>query len=201
MKKKLLFNLLGLAFFFCTTTVYAQESTTENIQILFRDYEWGTTMDEVIETEITPEMILEKDYVLSEDLLIIMDSSVGGYDCYTSFSFSDNKLVRGSYSLTEDHLNNIDYYNDYMALKDKYLEKYGTPSNEVTDWIDERYKNQPDKIGDAIALEDVVFFNAWLDDVGNNIVFACYGEDYKIHTAIQYSSAEQPETESSSDGI
>lgn len=201
MKRNILFGFIGVALTCCHITTSATEVTTENSQILFRDYAWGTPMDEIVASEINSDMISEEDYILSNDSLIIIDSSVGGYDCYASYVFSDNKLVGGSYSLTEEHLNNIDYYKDYMNLKEKYLEKYGEPSNEVVDWVDDRYQNQPEKMGDAIALEDVVLFNAWLDDDGNNIVFACYGEEYKIHTMIQYSAAEQPVSEDSNEGI
>lgn len=201
MKRKILVGFIGFALTCYPIMASATEAATENSQILFRDYAWGTPMDEIVASEINSDMISEEDYVLSNDSLIIIDSSVGGYDCYTSYVFYNNKLVSGSYSLTEEHLNNIDYYEDYLNLKEKYLEKYGEPSNEVIDWVDDRYQDQPEKMGDAIALEDVVLFNAWLDDDGNNIVFACYGEEYKIHTMIQYSAAEQPVSEDSNEGI
>ena len=177
------------------------DDNISNAVIYFRDCEWDSTVEDVMEKEITSDMIEGIDYYYEDDVLTIIDGSVAGYDCYTYFAFNEQgKFVRGMYSLKEEHSNQSDYYQDYVDLVELYVEKYGDDYEEAAIWKDETFKNDIQNWGHAVSVGDVKFGTMWTDENGTTIVMALAGDNYEISTSIAYTSAKY-ESKKNTDGI
>lgn len=117
----------------------------------FRDYEWGSSIDQIKEGEITSDMQELTHYEI-EPLdnteminLTIKNSAVAGYDASTLYIFSDDVLVGGAYTLDLIGDSEVD------DVINKYSSVYGNPAVEK-----------------AVTEENSFFI--WLDDNENKIL-------------------------------
>lgn len=208
MEKKLLTLLLSCCVscsIISAGTVSAEESTqtlteteteveTETEQPVsidnFRGYKWGTSMDDIVADEIKNDMVDGVDYFFDDNMLVFTNGSVAGYDTLIVYEFDKSgKLIYGSYSLTEEHSNKTDYYDDFCDLAELYTEKYGQPISDKVDWKDDLYKDDPSDWGMAISVGHVKFYKIWEDPDGNYIGMTLSGDNYKIYTSILYGYA------------
>lgn len=154
--------------------------------IKFRNYEWGISLQEIIDNEVTSDMIYNIDYLIEDNRLIIDNGDVGGFDAVIGYIAEDGKFSVGSYILKEKHTNELDYYNDYISLVDKYESVYGEAAFEWADWKDDHYKDNANKWGMAVITGDVEFQTYWFDEDGAMIVMTLSGDNYKANTTISY---------------
>ena len=179
------------------TCVFADTSSDDKKEeIKFRDYDWGTSIDEIREKEITPSMVENKDYAFIDNQLIIADQRIAGYKCAMLFRVNDNdELIGGQYILDETHSNEQQYYNDFMDLVEKLTSIYGKdnlPTHEL--WLDDTYKDRPNKQGMAIITGDLQIGYQWSDSKGNTVSAMLHGDNYDCTTFILYQSKESSET-------
>lgn len=219
MEKKLLTLLLSCCVscsIISAGTVSAEESTqtlteteteveTETEQPVsidnFRGYKWGTSMDDIVADEIKNDMVDGVDYLFDDNRLAIANGSVAGYDTLIVYTFDkSDKLVQGAYSLTEEHTNKTDYYNDFCDLAELYTEKYGQPLSDKVNWKNDLYKDDPSDWGMAISVGHVDFSKIWHDSDDNYIGMALSGDNYEIRTTIIY-GYEGYEAEENTEGI
>lgn len=184
----------------------ATEPATEAVEgksLRFRGFEWGATVDEVIEKEITSSMKENQDWVYQEDSdrLLILNGKVSSYDTGIVFEFEDKHLVGGMYLLDVDHSNENQYYYDFEDLCDKYEEVYGKPDvDKFENWKGSLYKDKPDKIGMAIITGDLQVGSMWYGDDGSEITVFIYGDNYDASISIKYDGPEY-QASSNTDGI
>ena len=132
MKKKASVILLcGFLILTEATCVFAGETEIESPLTTsidnFRDYKWGTPIDELKKNEISTDMKENFDYepeTESNDGTLssfrIIDGVVGGYSADICYTFFNGKLTAGEYDLSLED-------NDYTDLVKKYSDKYGNP--------------------------------------------------------------------------
>ena len=168
--------------------------------IKFRNYEWGIPLEEIIDNEVTSDMVYNVDYLSEDDRLIIDNGNVGGFDATIGYVAEDGKFSVGSYILKEKHTNELDYYNDYISLVNKYEIVYGEAAFEWADWKDDFYKDNANKWGMAVITGDVEFQTYWIDEDGAMIVITLSGDNYEANTSVWYYSPDF-ETNENVDGI
>ena len=189
--KKILLPLMILL----TTAVTVSASETQTSINGFRDCEWGSTKEDILEKEFADKSEPEEgiDYSYAEDTkrLLIFNQTVSNFDTCSVYSFDDDGgLIQGLYVLTEEHTNKTDYYTDYCTLVKVYKDKYGEPYNVDEMWKDDLYKDDPSDWGMAVAVGDVVFRTQWKDNDGNEISIVLFGDNYEIESMIGYDSYE-----------
>lgn len=118
----------------CAAETETVDNAAEELSIPgFLDYKWGDAKDDVLEKEISPDMVSGIDYAeeMSEGMLAvrIKDKGVAGYEADANLLFADDVLIAGSYAIdTTDE--------EFLKLMEKYSEKYGEPTleKESTGW-------------------------------------------------------------------
>lgn len=165
-------------------TEVSTESATS--AFTFRGYDWGTSLDDIKQNEITSDMVEDIDYGISDNMLFILNSKVSSYDATIVFEFdNNNKLISGGYSLSEKHTDDSGYYNDFVDLTELYAKKYGEPQeNDV--WKNDLYKDDKSKWGFAAACGHVSFFRYWEADDGSEIYITLRGDNFETSTVILY---------------
>ena len=150
MKKKLLYFALAICLFsgcsssanapskIASTEKSSEDITSEQNDSIkidsFRDYQWGTSLDDIRSKEITADMKEDIDYSEESESdfkgISITHGDVAGYDASIGFVFENDKLEAGGYLVNEK---NDKVYSDLFK---KYSSKYGTPviSTESVGW-------------------------------------------------------------------
>lgn len=168
----------------------------------FRDYKWGTSLDELMKDESTDSMTEGEDYSYEDNNLIIFGQKVSSYSADTLYMFNSNQqLACGFYFLTEKHIDYINYYNDYCDLVKLYKNKYGLPKTQTAEWKNDLYKSDQSEWGTALAAGQVVFHTDWTDSNGNSIRIQADGDNAKIEVKIMYKSNDYTLDVDNSDGI
>ena len=177
------------------------ETETEKIvaktDILFRGVEWGTEREALLQSET--QGFESSDYTISDTEFTILKTDVAGHTSTASYYFNeDGLLMAGAYSLLDTYpclypsINN--YYYDYTDLVEKLIDKYGTPTEQEENWVDEKFKYDPEQIGSAIWLGHVFFSTTWVDKNSNILTIYCDAEGYThpqvylIYTSPYYSA-------------
>lgn len=157
--------------------------------ILFRNYEWGINLENIMEKEIEEGMVESEDYLLINDTLLIADKEVAGLSTNILYMFDNEMhLEKGMYQITEEHTNENAYYNDYIDLVDKYEDKYGEPIISEALWNDDLYKKDSSDWGFAVSIGDVSSISAWEKEDGSNVGIMLSGDNYEINLFIVYQS-------------
>lgn len=147
------------------SNVTAQDQTSASekaVQISsFSDYPWDTSYDDIYSDQITSDMKEAVDYQCDESngvsALTLLHQEVAGYsDVSSSYLFSDNKLVAGSYDLDIDDETFDDLSEKIVKIYGKScLEKESTGWGKLSIWIDDSK--------DVITLSEmlgITFFEA-----------------------------------------
>ena len=145
----------------------------------FRGVPWGATMAQVKRTE--------KAAVHSSDSILVCPCKLAELDAYAGYVFVDDKFVRGTYIVTEQHANLTLYVNDYANLKNIVQKKYGNPTEDGTIWRDDLYKDDPGRWGMAIATGRMSMLTEW-ELPHTQISLMLYGDNYEIHLSLSYIS-------------
>ena len=118
----------------CAAETETMDNVSEELSIPgFLDNKWGDAKDEVLEKEISPDMVSGIDYLeeTRENMLAVTvkDKGVAGYEADENLLFADEVLIAGSYTLDVND-------EEFLNLMEKYSEKYGEPTleKESTGW-------------------------------------------------------------------
>jgi len=126
----------------------------ERVKFDFRRATWGMTRAEVRATE-------DASPVSSDDRMLVYSVNLNRVDAYCAFVFVDDKLVRGTYGITDVHLNPIEYLQDCKQLIQLLSLKYGAPTRDESFWVNDVLR---DDLNSALALGYVSFETEWKDD-------------------------------------
>lgn len=178
MKKKILYSIcvsvLAVALTACGASASSDNASEDSSPKIdsFRDYEWGTSFEDVRGVEVTSDMKELLDYQ-EQDVdgmtgLTIKNGNVAGYETEIGFAFDDTGLIAGGYDLDIDD----DSFTEWVQ---KYTDEYGEPvlEKESIGW-------------GACAL--------WVDDSKNFIFLSGL-------TGISYGKADSPYLQFLNDGL
>jgi hypothetical protein len=167
------------------TGAYPQVSPT------FRRTFWGMSREQVQQSEET-ELIKENDEGL------IFKGRVSRYPCLIAYIFGQGKLVRAKYHLLAEHAAPNDYIADFEHVQGILTKKYGEAAEAETHWVDDRYRDDEDSWGKAVALGHLVLWATWQSDL-TEVSLMLRGEEQRILLEIEYSSQDLQNLESDTD--
>ena len=151
----------------------------------FRNVNWGMTIDEVKQKETL-------DLILEENGALMYKTSLAGMDCYLLYDFINQKLCSAMYSIDKEHINENQYIEDFLKLKNLLIRKYGPPDKDEEIWKRSLYKSDPNYQGFAVSIGDLILASTW-ETNKTKIDIVLWGNNYEIKHAIQYQSKEYEE--------
>lgn len=152
----------------------------------FRQFNWGDSMDRVMEVEGTPYMDGEVNGVDAN--YIAYETSAVGLDMMLAYYFCDDGLYQVLYLLTESHSVDSLYIDDYDTYKSAMIKKYGEPLIDDEDWESDSQKDYyADRKGDALSYGYLSYTTAWILD-GTIILMKMSADNFDITMTVSYSS-------------
>ena len=159
---------------------YRDDDTDAPAPADFRKTTWGMARGQVREVE-TAEIVKE-----TEDGLIYR-GQVARHPCLIVYFFAQGKLVRAKYNLIAEHASPQDYVTDFEQLHAMLSKKYGTPVKDQYHWIDDRYRDDHESWGKAVALGHLVPWVSWETD-STEISLMLRIQDQRLLLEVEYSS-------------
>ncbi len=162
------------------TWVFSNDNGAAAESGAFRGIPWGSPRNTVVKTGG-----VEPGYLGGQ--LMGRETALLGLDFLTIYYFSDDKLVRGRYVLSEEHSNQNDFIQDYQKIKAALDSKYGPPEMDEIVWRNQSYRDDADQYGYAIASGQLAYQADWEGD-DTDITLQLSGDNYKITVFIEYTS-------------
>lgn len=152
----------------------------------FRGVDWGSGAETIRQTDAA-ELLGEDDreplhILLYEDTLLDLDVNVG-------YILVDDKLVRGKYIVTEQHVDDAKYLGHFQRLFTALSKKYGEPHQNETVWSNDLFRDDPSRYGMAVSMGHLTKYALWKTD-GAHISILLNGDNFDVHLAIEYASTE-----------
>lgn len=164
---------LILIVIFFTLPLYAK-----SVQGL-RNTVWGMSRIQVMSNETRP--LIEK-----TDEFLQYTISLYGYDFKLFYRFTGNKLTEGTYVLAQ----NLEKNEDYLRLFNKYIyhleNVYGKTMKAKISWKNDYYRNDPERLPEALESGDVVL-TGMMRIKGSIIILTVQRHEGKISFRIRYS--------------
>ena len=180
-----------------TESVSAENSNGEDSNLsLNTDFHystWGMSKEEVMRAESELTLVDAGDYLIAEDAAVAQE------DASLLFVFDNNKLVSGMVQFTAQHSNENLYLDDYDAINESLIEKYGMASVDEKQWKDTLYQDDPEDWGFAVSLGDLVLISSWETDT-TEIRHMLTGDNYEVTHGILYIQIGY-QTENNTDGL
>ena len=162
------------------TWEYAKEDAGELKKGHFRDASWGMSKDQVRKVE---KLEINK----GNDEMLYYDGEILNLECLVVYHFVRDKLVRGSYLITQEHTNKNDYISDYNVLKDSLKKKYGEPKKDKEIWKNALWKDNPEQWGFAVSYGHLKYYTKWKTE-DTDIMLFLSGENFNIAVHLGYES-------------
>ena len=162
------------------TWVYSDVNNAPAESGAFRGIPWGSPRKSVMKTDG-----VEPGYLGGQ--LIGRETALLGLDFLTIYYFSDDKLVRGRYVLSEEHSNQNDFIQDYQKIKAALESKYGPPETDEIVWRNAGYRDDADQYGYAVALGHLTYEADWEGD-DTDISLQLRGDNYEITVFLEYTA-------------
>ena len=173
-------KLLILVFAIC---LLAQSKLGWSENYNFRHTRWGMTQEEVIGSE-------EKmDPVEKTEHLVKYKTQVLGKNVVLLYLFAQNELIGSSYNLDDNYLNSHHFIGTYNKFKQALMKKYGKPNEEITNWLNDTYKNERKKWGLALSLGHTEYAASW-NTQSTTIKCSLREERYYVLCLVEYWSIE-----------
>ena len=184
--------------------IYSAMDPQENIPpITFRNLEWGATKEEVREA-VLADGINESNYSYNQDETMAIASSyrVAGLNMDAVYMFDENdQLYTALYDVKEEHVDDQQYYLDFLDLQEKLTMVYGEPTLVDDFCLDDYYMEDESEYGFNISAGELVFSRGWKASDGSAVVLKIFGDNFEIHTYIYYVSPEAPIPTPDTDGL
>lgn len=155
-----------------TTTETAQPETTgESVADIFRHVDgynfrktrWGMSLSEVKSSE-------NADYIgagtvgigdETYDTSLVYEDKIGGLDVTILYIFTNEKLSQAIYQFKSRYSDPNTYLVNFNKMVEAYKNKYGAPWEVKEEWKNEKYKNDPDKVGQALTEGHINYATTW----------------------------------------
>ena len=145
----------------------------------FRYTKWGMTKEQVMSSE-------EKmDPIEKNENMITYKTQILGKNVALHYLFAENKLIGALYKLDDNYLNSQHFIKTYIEIKEALKNKYGRPSAEVTNWLNDTYRNVRNKRGLALSLGHVEYASLWKTE-NTTIECSLREEDYNVLCLVGY---------------
>jgi hypothetical protein len=141
------------------------------------------TQDEVIGSEV------KMDPVEKTKQLLKFKTQILGKNVELLYLFAQNKLIGSSYKLDDNYLNSQHFIGTYNTFKQALMSKYGRPSEETTNWLNDTYKDDRNKWGLALSLGHTEY-NALWKTLNTTIECRLREENYYILCSVEYKSTD-----------
>ena len=186
MKIKSIACFLSLFSLFVTSSTLAQEFDIRRIR-------WGMSPDEVRQSEDTRPLEVKKEGMVFQTTFLDTPTLV-------TYFFADNKVVavvyffkRDSRAKPVDNGSADEYLQSFAKLESMMDKKYGDPiPGNAANWSNDKYKNNPDKLGVALKEGHVKFISNW-ETPTTEIRLALGGGNNECALAAVYNSIELAE--------
>jgi hypothetical protein len=149
----------------------------------FRHTKWGMSQKELISAEEkiepverTENKIVFKTQILNKNFML-------------NYLFAQDKLIGALYKLDDNFLDTDRFIQIYLQFKKELTEKYGPPSKEITNWLNDSYKNNPKKWGLALCLGHIEYATFWKTQ-NTTIKCSLREENFNILCQVEYLSIE-----------
>ncbi len=147
-------------------------------EILFRGAAWGCSKEEAKKNEEGNELHDAGDILAFEDTL-------SGMKCVGAYVFTDDKMVRAQYRLSEEHINAFEHLKDFNKLGDLLTEKYGKPDRDEDLW--QRTRKYDDH-AEAIAMGWLFKVKEWKRG-DTSITLIISASNMNISNVVEYNNA------------
>ena len=149
----------------------------------FRLTRWGMTQNDVVAAE-------EKmDPVERSENMITYKTQILNRNVKLHYVFVQNKLVGAIYKLDDNYLNSDHFLIAYNQFKQKVTEKYGPPSRNTTNWLNDTYKNNRKKWGLALSLGHTEYVTDW-ETQNTTIACSLRQQNFNVICLLEYWSVE-----------
>jgi hypothetical protein len=141
------------------------------------------TQEEVIASE-------EKmDPVEKTDNMIKYKTQILGKNFELHYLFAEDKLIGSVYKLDDNYLTSNNFLGTYNELKEALTKKYGQPSREIINWLNDTYRDVRKKWGLALSLGHVEYASTWKTQ---NATIKCSLSEvnYYVLCLVEYLSSE-----------
>lgn len=114
-------------------------------------------------------------------------TEIAGKSALLVFVFTADKLARVAVVFTERYVNTNQYVFDYEAMGELLTRKYGAPKEDEQRWLGELFRDDPERIGTAVASGQHRRWTTW-ETPGTEIEASLSGERFEVTHKILYSS-------------
>jgi len=166
-------------------------STNANANVVFRNVNWGMTIDEVNSSEGNGLSHLPStgDYYLNNIKIGTLNSNI-------HYLFNDDKQLYaiGVYS-AEHHTTANFYIDDYNVYKNLLTDKYGKAVNDLYDtiWHNDLFKGDTKNYGTAVGAGQLEYYTYWERDNENiNVDLSADNYNYDLHFLLVSKTIKQP---------
>jgi hypothetical protein len=146
----------------------------------FREMEWGSTPEQVIENEGASPVAKNATELMWKD-------SIDNKDCEVWYMFVNNKLFRGAYVFTETYSNENKYVDRYKSVNKILIDKYLKPHTNEVRWDSDLYKGDHARRGMAVLVGDAVYGSQWTLKQ-STIMHLLSGGNFEANHFIMYNS-------------
>jgi hypothetical protein len=149
----------------------------------FRLTKWGMSQNDVVSSE-------EKmDPVERTENIITYKTQISNKNLMLNYLFAQDKLVGAFYKLDDNYLNSDHFIQTYLQFKQIVTKKYGPPSEEFTNWLNDTYRNNRKKWGLALSLGHTEYATFWKTQ-NTTIECSLKEENYNVLCLVEYWSIE-----------
>ncbi len=149
----------------------------------FRQTRWGMTQKEVITFEDKLEPVEQTENKITYKTEIL------NKNVELNYLFAQNKLIGAFYKLDDNYLNSDHFISTYLQIKAILTKKYGHPSKEITNWLNDTYRGNRKKWGLALSLGHTQYTTFWKTQ-NTTIECSLREKNYNISYLIEYWSIE-----------
>ena len=149
----------------------------------FRKTRWGMSLSEVKSSE-------DADYVgvgtvgmddEEYDSALVYEDKIGGLDVIILYIFTNEKLSQAIYQFKSRYSDPDTYLVNFNKMVEAYKNKYGAPWEVKEEWKNEKYKNDPDKVGQALSEGHINYATTWQTLETEITVGLNKGEDISLY--------------------
>jgi len=150
----------------------------------FKDFPWGASLKEIIAVEGQPIGWP----TISDENLILYETTVVGLDAQLGYFFSDGSLNQAAYIFSQSHSIDSLYIEDYETIKNALEEKYGEALIDLESWKDDSMKGYlSDRKGYALKNGYLQYVTCWTLDK-TSILMIMSATDNEITTMVSFES-------------
>jgi hypothetical protein len=122
--------------------------------------------------------------------MLVYQGEVAGLPCYVSYTFANDELVRGRYTLIGTHDDENQHLRDFETIKGVLSRKLGEPL-ERQDWRSNQLRNSPERWGMAIKAGHLTISCEWLS-LSSKVTAVIRGGDLSITTTVDFAYRMMP---------